>query len=286
MTRGLLVAGSAALIAVGIVLATYAGPSRCGARGSPTTVVAAQQERSIEASVHPPTTTPTLRQVVTKAAVDRMRRAEIAQAIAATHTGVRPTGELTKDKVRGHMRILVPMLADCYGRAQACDPKIGGVVNTKLTIDSEPGQGTVVTVRGFDTSGALGQSREFRDCVSATIEAIVLPPIADGGSLDVTYPMTFAPQPPDNHDTQLVDQAQQAAADRQWGQALIKAERGLELTSIDGTFRRKLIEIAGLAACHLKRDAKARYYFALASSGVERVLRETCVRVAQIDLTR
>ncbi|MDQ3363812.1 MAG: hypothetical protein M3680_00065 [Myxococcota bacterium] len=183
------------------------------------------------------------------------------------------------------MHVLVPMLGDCYRRAQSRDQQIGGVVNTKLLVESELGLGTIFAVRGFDTAGALGQSSEFRDCVTATVASIVMPPIAKGGSAEITYPITFARDAPDNRHTSLVDDASQAAAVGRWDDALTTAERGLELTSLDGTFRRKLIEVAGLASCHLRDEAKARHYYALASPQFEPEIRETCAREAQLDLT-
>jgi hypothetical protein len=277
MKPGLLIAATAVLIAAGIVVAIHAGRSQSGS-GNPA-------ERLTDAGVPAPAM-PTLRQVVVEAAVHRVRRAEIAKEIAKARAGKRNTGQLTKDDVRGSMRLLVPLLGGCYSSAQARDARLGGVVNTLITIDSEPDQGTVVTVRGFDTAGPLGESRAFRECVRDTLEAAVLPPIAGGGTLEATYPITFAPRPPDNRDTELFGQAEQAVAHGRWAQALIKAEQGLKSTSIDGTFRRRLIEVAGLASCHLKRDGKARHYFALASARVERVLRETCARFAQILLRR
>src|SRR5262245_62672775 len=51
---------------------------------------------------------------------------------------------------------------------------------------------------------------------------------------------------------------------------LAMAERGLELTSLDGTIRRPLIEVAGVAACRLGRTAKLRHYLELAAPGHER----------------
>jgi hypothetical protein len=222
---------------------------------------------------------------VTAAAVDGKRRAELARAVADSRRAG-PPRELTRSQLREPMHAFVPLLRDCYARAVAHDPALAGVVNTKLAIASVRNQGTIFTVRGFDTSGALGQSSEFRACVTATAATIVLPPIADGGAADVTYPITFAPDPPDNHDTGLVDRAAAAAAAGHWEEALASAERGLELTSLDGTFRRKLIATAGVAACHLGREAKARHYYALASAAFTLEIADACRREAHLDVTR
>lgn len=220
---------------------------------------------------------------VTAAAVNRARRAEIARVVAESRRAT-PAAALTKAQLREPMHAFVPLLVDCYRRVQARDPQIGGVVNTKLAIDSVAGLGTIFSVVGFDTAGALGQSREFRECVTATAASIVLPPIGGGGSVEITYPITFAPEPPDNRHTEWVDRAQQAAAAGRWDGALTAAERGLESTALDGTFRRALIGVAGVAACHLRRADKARRYYALASTAFEAQIRQACARDANIDL--
>lgn len=215
--------------------------------------------------------------------VDRARRAEIARGVSAA----RPGAALTKAELRAPMHALVAMLGACYRQAQARapDPDIDGVVNLELAVDSEPGQGAIVAVRGFDTTGELGRSREFRDCVRSTAEQIVLPPIAAGGHAEISYPVTFAPRPPDNRGAAFVARANQAVADGRWAQALAAAEAGLALTSLDGPRRRALILAGGLAACHLKHAPAARHYYALASATFEPRIRDACARAAQIDLT-
>jgi hypothetical protein len=120
--------------------------------------------------------------------------------------------------------------------------------------------------------------------VKEMAETVVLPPIGAGGTAEIIYPITFAPAPPDNRKTELADRANKAAAAGRWDDALRDAERGLELTSLDGTFRRKLIAVAGVAACHRKREAKARHYYALASATFEAEIREACARDGGIDL--
>ena len=136
--------------------------------------------------------------------------------------------------------------------------------------------GLTLTVTGFDTSGTLGASRDFLACATRVFESRVFPPIATRGTLDVTYPSSFAPQPPDNRDRAIVDTAERAATDGRWHDALTTAERGLELTTLDGPHRRRLIEVAGLSACHLDDAMATEQYLALASPDVEARLRRAC----------
>jgi hypothetical protein len=259
------IVGLALVVATGIAIAIYAG--------STTVEPTSQSTARSDGKQVPDAPSPPRIVAPTEPVNDPKRRAELARAIAEAHVGDR---KLTKEQVRLPLKRVMSILQPCFVGAP------GGVLNIELAIDSARGVGAVLTVRGFDASGPVVRALEVRECVSSTMQAIVLPPIADGGRIELTYPLTLAARPPDNRDTRLVDEADRAIGDGQWTRALVAAERGLEQTSLDGTFRRRLIEIAGLAACNLKDEAKARRYLALASPEVEPKLRETCLRVARI----
>ena len=142
-----------------------------------------------------------------------------------------------------------------------------------------------LTVNGFDTDGALGESKEFLAYVKETFENAELAPIVTRGSLDMTYPSTYAPEPLSDRDIGIVDVAARAAEQGRWSDALADAERGLKLTSLDGPFRRRLIEVAGLSACHLHDVPKARRYHALASpEEIDERVQAACLEVARADL--
>jgi hypothetical protein len=186
-----------------------------------------------------------------------------------------PPRALTKDDVRATVKRVVPLVEPCYVRAHASDPTIAGVVNPELTITSGGGR-TTFRVRGFDTTGPLGKNAAFLACAKAALEGAVLPPLAVTGSIALTYPITFTTRAPDNHEASILDDARRALAGQRWADALATAERGLELTSIDGTIRRPLIEVAGIAACRLGRTAKVRHYLELSSPTHERAIRAAC----------
>lgn len=186
--------------------AAGAAPSTPGGSSAP---AGAEPDRPDPAAVAP----------VTRTTVDRGRRAEIANAIAAARTRARTTGaivppagaglagggagtpvddtpgELTKDEIRTGVRDVIPMLVDCYSTEIERDPRLGGELRAHLTVDSEPDLGMVVTVGGLDIDGALGASTEFRDCVGATLESVVLPPLPVGGHVEITYPLAFSNDP-------------------------------------------------------------------------------------------
>jgi len=193
------------------------------------------------------------------------------------------TGRLRKLDLKPTLKAIFPTLQPCYARELARTPRIAGVVNTQLIARNDPRLGLTLTVEGFDTSGALGESQTFRACVKATFEAKVFPPIAARGLRRLTYPGTFDTRPPGDRDKAIVDKTVADAKAANWRDALADATRGLELTSLDGPLRRRLIEIGGVAACHLHDEAQARRYYALASPEFEATLEQACHEAA-IDL--
>jgi hypothetical protein len=148
------------------------------------------------------------------------------------------------------------------------------VVNWRVNVQSDA-RGTSVALVRYDIDGKP-PAPALHACVTGVIDGAKLPQIARFGRLEVSYPITFAVAPPDNRDLKLFDEANRAAAAGDWRQALEAAEQGLEITSLDGQHRRRLIEVAGVAACHLGLGAKAQHYIELASPRVEPVVRETC----------
>lgn len=193
------------------------------------------------------------------------------------------TGKLRKLELRPTMKKVFPSVRSCYERELKRSPRIAGVVNTQLTIRNDPELGMTLTVDGFDTDGALGTSQPFLACVKATFEGRVFPPIATRGLAHVTYPGTFSTEPLGDRDKPVVDRAAAHAKAARWSDALATAEAGLKLTSLDGPLRRQLIEIGGVAACHLRDDRQARRYYALASPEYEDAVRTACIG-SKIDL--
>ncbi|HEY5937910.1 MAG TPA: hypothetical protein VIU61_24845 [Kofleriaceae bacterium] len=207
-------------------------------------------------------------------------RAQIEKAVTAG-----PPHRLRKLELRPTMKKIMPRLTACYERERKRDPSSDGVVNTKLTIRNAPDLGMTLSVTGFETDGKLGQSKAFLACVTRTLEAGVLSPIATLGRADVMYPLTFATAAPSERDKAIVERADRAAKAKDWASVLEAAASGLKLTSLDGPMRRHLIELGGLSACHLRDATNARRYYALASPEYEHALETACTAGA-IDLTR
>jgi len=206
------------------------------------------------------------------------KRRQIEDAFARGGPGTK----LTKTELRPAMKKIAPKLTRCYEQARAKDPETSGVVNTLLSIKNEPKLGLLLTVTGFDTHGPLGESAEFRACATSTFEATVWPAIKTRGTRDVIYPITFTTEPLIDKDSSIVDTAERGVKDARWADALAEAERGLALPTLDGPFRRRLIEVGGVAACHLKNAERARHYYALASPGFEERILAACGRFADL----
>jgi len=60
-----------------------------------------------------------------------------------------PKHRLSKAEIRPRMKVVMRLLERCYRTALSTDPKISGVVNTALTIRSDPALGISLTVTGF-----------------------------------------------------------------------------------------------------------------------------------------
>lgn len=190
-----------------------------------------------------------------------------------------PNHHPSKAELRPRLKVAMRRLERCYIEARASDPRINGVVNTELTIRSDPKLGISLTVRGFDTDGPLGESKTFLACMKTTLEADVLPPIATGGTIEVTYPMTFDPGGVDHRDDSTVAATLRAAKQGHCADALDSAERELKKPWLPGPSRHSLIEAAGTCACRVKDERKARHYFSLASPELEDAIVRACAAV-------
>ena len=336
MMRNVIVGGSAAAVAAVVVVAVYQG--RVQARSPetpapPPVAIEAGQELALRADRGPAPAPVPAPVAVAKAAVDRARRDALAKAIAAvrqpaapspgggaTVVGSAPRTTLGRDEIRTSVREVVPMIAECYELELDRDPQVGKTtVKARLIVDSEPDLGTVVAVSDLEIPGALGTSTDFRDCLTATLEAMVLPPLEEGAHVEINYPFIFSPAPPDGDDTaaappsapaptatatpaakpskpapapskpaptgtveENVSNAGAAAMNGTWARARQLAENALALGAA-GQMRTKAINIAALAACNLRDVKSARRYYQLAPDSMKTAIRQQCLRAGGFD---
>lgn len=328
MNRSLIVGGGAAAAAVAVIaiVTVYDGEVSAEQPAHAPRTIAAGERVELTVPSTPPSPRPT---PVTVASRDRVRRDAIAAAMLARRpataqppttdprgamVGSAPAAPLTleKEEIRAGVKDVVPMLSECYEAELERDPALGAAsVKAQFAIDSDPELGTIVTLSDLQISGPLAQASDFRDCLTATLEALVLPPLGDGGHVDVNYPFEFRPNDEDDDtaDTSqaaaaktptptptrplkpvvtpeavvLTDQASEAAVNGQYARALMLSEQALAMHPT-ASIRTKLTNIAALSACNLKNLAKAQRYYADAAPSAKVGIRQVCLRVAAFDL--
>ena len=96
-----------------------------------------------------------------------------------------------KTVIRTTMRDAIPLLADCYQQAMPQLPEDETKVAAKITLISDPDVGTIVDAHQISDEQGRPLLASFDDCLRNTMQQLALPPIANGGTIDVTYPFTF-----------------------------------------------------------------------------------------------
>lgn len=89
--------------------------------------------------------------------------------------------------------------------------------------------------------------------------------------------------PPSGDPVQLADDAAAAARNSQYARALQLAEQVIKMPGAPSPQVTKAVNVAALSACNLKNQAKAKQYFARATSSAKIGIRQTCLRVANFD---
>ncbi|MBZ0235704.1 MAG: hypothetical protein K8M05_25475, partial [Deltaproteobacteria bacterium] len=225
-------------------------------------------------------------------------------------------GQLSKDEIRTSVREVLPLLVDCYTLMLDKHPTIGGRVLAKLVVEAEPDLGTIVTMQddsevdmnaATDAPAAMRSDlADFHQCLGATLETIVLPPLGDkdGGRVEITYPFVFAPSeedaekyekpapppaprqkrapPPDAPATsgktadELLADSESKARLGQWPPALALAEQAMRAGDASTKTRARAAMVASLAACNLKDARKARRYYPQATPSARTLIRVRC----------
>jgi hypothetical protein len=163
---------------------------------------------------------------------------------------------------------------------------------------------------GVDARSLQTDLGDFNQCLTATLESVALPPLGDkdGGRIEINYPFIFAPSEEEAEDlgenaqppappkppgptqrkappepepdpaipaSQLLADAETAAKSSQWAKALMRSEQALARGDAPTAARAAMI--AALAACNLKRAAKAKAYFRRATPSSQNLIRQRCL---------
>ena len=140
---------------------------------------------------------------------DSAERARLAQQIAsakarrASPSAPAPSvpaadGDAAMDHetIRSAMREVIPFLTDCYEAAQ---PTLGAdhlAISAHFTITGDRDTGSVIDAKQLFDENNKPLPAKLDDCLRSTLQTLELPPLGDGDSIDVDYPILFSNAPP------------------------------------------------------------------------------------------
>lgn len=107
-----------------------------------------------------------------------------------------PGGTLDKDYIRARIQEdLVPIAKECYESALEDEPKLGGKLIMKFAIVGDEDVGGVVEEADVDPTSDITHA-DLLECMKESMLALSFPPPEGGGRVLVTYPFSFASDPP------------------------------------------------------------------------------------------
>ena len=129
---------------------------------------------------------------------------QAGQAGQAGHDTEENYGTLDPSYIRDAMQEMKPLLAECYELAREEAPELQGRLVLNYTIGGEPEVGGVVEVVYINEESELRHPL-LDECVRETIYTTELPAPEEGGRVEVTYPVHFAPADPDETESAEVE---------------------------------------------------------------------------------
>jgi hypothetical protein len=95
------------------------------------------------------------------------------------------------------MKEVIPRLRDCYEHAlpKLANPNLDITASFDLTGD--PDIGTLIDAHELHDDHGTPLPAELDDCLRATLQSLELPPLTDGGQIEVRYGLQFRPDGPD-----------------------------------------------------------------------------------------
>jgi RNA polymerase sigma-70 factor (ECF subfamily) len=106
-------------------------------------------------------------------------------------------GDLDKDVIRGAMQEVLPFLAECYGDARATTLSADHLeIRAHFTLTGDPDIGTVIDADQLFDENKHALPSKLDDCIRGTLQTLELPPLGDGDTIEVDYPLSFSDAPP------------------------------------------------------------------------------------------
>ena len=105
---------------------------------------------------------------------------------------------MDKDVIRGAMQEVLPILADCYGAARATTLSADHLeIRAHFTLTGRSRcPGTVIDANQLFDDNKKPLPSELDDCIRGTLH-MLSPPLGDGETIEVDYPLVFSDAPPD-----------------------------------------------------------------------------------------
>lgn len=110
----------------------------------------------------------------------------IPSAAATPVTTAPPPGMISKRELREAIRLVQPLVRDCYDRD---GHGAHGTLALVVRLEGEPGTGMIATDARVD--GEFAKNGELAECVKQSLLSIEMPPLDVGGIYDVNYPFSI-----------------------------------------------------------------------------------------------
>ncbi|CAN5476320.1 hypothetical protein BH11MYX1_BH11MYX1_27980 [soil metagenome] len=116
------------------------------------------------------------------------------ESMAATTRDV----DLDHEVIRDAMREVVPFLAECYEQSRTSLHADHLAIHAHFTLTGDPDIGTIIDAKRLFDDDKQPLPAKLDDCLRNTLQTLELPPLRDGDTVEVDYPLLFADSPPDS----------------------------------------------------------------------------------------
>jgi hypothetical protein len=111
-----------------------------------------------------------------------------------------PALDLTPADIRTSVREVAPLLAECFEEALPRLHVHGTKVVAVMQVSGEPDVGTLIDSVELSADDHGLDDPGFRECMHETMMAVALPPMPEGGALEIHYPFVFSDDAADDSD--------------------------------------------------------------------------------------
>ena len=99
---------------------------------------------------------------------------------------------MDKEVLRGAMHEVLPFLADCYGEARGTTLTADHLsIHAKFKLTGDRDIGTIIDAEQLVDDDGHVLPAKLDDCLRGTLQTLELPPLGDGDTIDVNYPLLF-----------------------------------------------------------------------------------------------